>query len=554
MRISTCLLTVTLLAVILCSPTAPAQQTGAVNVRPRITSKTPGLPTVNISVDRQRVPLGELVTFTLSPANVVLNPNYIVMLDFGDRQRTRVQTAVLSHLYEATGTYRYSIAVSPAKDPGKRKVPQVTLSAQPTSAQAKQPIDFRARLSEPYPNIKYRFVFADGRETAWQDGSHATHDYATPKTYLAYVEIGTAGTGKLIEYIGGSIRVPVHILLTPAPPASVNLSAKPAGIEEGETVSFVASVSGNRGRLTYRFIFGDKSAATGWQSSPQARHRYQVAGAFSAHVEVRESNNPSGAAVSSTPTRIDVRAAPKPVVNLYAAPTSVMENLPIFFTTRVDPPTPGLNYRFNFGDGSGPTAWSAKATVTHAYARAGSFGPLVEIGRSRNGTIAAFSSSRRQVTVDRLSPDKPTPTPSPTPSPAPPSPTATSSPSTATPSPTANTSSPSPNGTATTSTGPISSPSVESTPGRKQDDGSGRSDILWFLLVAALLFGGYRAWNWLAPAKPTFHPRLDPGVSKVDSDLSIDFQIQLNPDIGAGDFGLDTPTGTFIKSERKVDD
>jgi hypothetical protein len=40
----------------------------------------------------------------------------------------------------------------------------------------------------------------------------------------------------------------------------------------------------------------------------------------------------------------------------------------------------------------------------------------------------------------------------------------------------------------------------------------------------------------------------------VATDLAIDFQIQLNPDIAAGDFGLETPTGTFIKSERKVDD
>jgi len=95
---------------------------------------------------------------------------------------------------------------------------------------------------------------------------------------------------------------------------------------------------------------------------------------------------------------------------------------------------------------------------------------------------------------------------------------------------------------------------VDSTPGRKHDGGSGSWDIGWILLVTALLFGGYRAWNWLAPAKPTFHPRLDPGVSKVATDLSIDFQIQLNPDIAAGDFGLETPTGTFIKSERKADD
>src|SRR6185503_1622709 len=154
--------------------------------------------------------------------------------------------------------------------------------------------------------------------------------------------------------------------------------------------------------------------------------------------------------------------------------------------------------------------------------------PFVEIGRSRNGIIDAIASSKRPVTVESLSNNNPTPTPTPTASPATASPTAdSSSPSPVNPSPTADTSSPTPNGTPTTIIGPISSPSVDSTPGRKQDGGSGSWDIGWILLVTALLFGGYRAWNWLAPAKPTFHPRLDPGVSKVATDLSIDFQIQL---------------------------
>jgi len=552
MRTPAHLLTVAILAVIINSPTAPAQQPGAVNVRPRVTTQAPGLPKVDVSVDRQRVPLGELVTFTLSPASVVLNPHYIVTLDFGDRHQTQDRKTTIVHLYKYPGTFRYSVSVSTVKDPVKRKVPQVTLLAQPTSTQASKPIDFRAQLSEPYPNIKYRFVFADGWQTAWQDAAQTTHDYITPKTYLAYVDIGEAGAGKTIGRIGGSLRLAIHILPAAPAPSSVQLSVKPARIEEGQTVSFVASFRGNSGSVRYRFIFGDKSSATGWQSSPQVRHRYKVAGDFSAHVEVRELNNPSGAPVSSTSTPIEVRAKSNPVVNLFATPTSVMENLPILFTTRVDPPGPGLKYRFNFGDGGQPTAWSGKATETHAYARAGKFEPFVEIGRSRNGTIDAFASSKRPVTVESLFNNDPTPTP--TVSPATPSPTAAGpSPSPVNPSPTADTSSPTPNGTPTT-IGPISSPSVDSTPGRKQDGGSGSWDIGWILLVTALLFGGYRAWNWLAPAKPTFHPRLDPGVSKVATDLSIDFQIQLNPDIAAGDFGLETPTGTFIKSERKADD
>jgi len=80
-------------------------------------------------------------------------------------------------------------------------------------------------------------------------------------------------------------------------------------------------------------------------------------------------------------------------------------------------------------------------------------------------------------------------------------------------------------------------------------------DYWWiYLLIAALLLAGYQTWKWLTAPRPTFHPRLDPGVSKVETDLKIEFQIELNPDIAAGDYGVETPAGSIIKSERNSDD
>ena len=56
--------------------------------------------------------------------------------------------------------------------------------------------------------------------------------------------------------------------------------------------------------------------------------------------------------------------------------------------------------------------------------------------------------------------------------------------------------------------------------------------------------------------RPTFHPRLDPGVSEVGADkpLAVDLQVELNPDIASGEYGLETNEPSIIKSERKSND
>jgi hypothetical protein len=554
MRTTARLLTLGLLAVISSLTTAPAQQPGSVNVRSRVTTPTPGLPVVDVNVDKKRVPLGELVTFTLSPTNVVLNPQYIVTLDFGDGRKTQALKTTIVHLYRDPGNYRYSVSVS-GKGPVKPKVPQVTLFAKPTSAKTNQSVDFKAELSDSYPNVKYHFVFADGWQTGWQDAPQATHEYVAAKTYLAYVDIGAAGPARVIERIGRSVQLAIQISSSGPQPQqlSVNLSAKPARIEERQVVLFRASVPGNATNVRYRFVFGDKSAATDWQISPQAKYRYLKSGTYAARVDVRSMNNIAAAqSATSSPILIEVKAAATPVVSLDANPSRVMVNVPIFFRATVDSPNPSLRYRFTFGDDSAATAWSGNKTATHAYARAGNYEPFVEIGRFNNKKIDAFASGRRQVTVESpFTPDNQTPTPTPTssgPSPTP----VTLSPSPV-PSPTVDGSSPSPSGTTPPGSGPTS-PSPEATTPEKKS-GPVPRDYWWiYLLIAALLLAGYQTWKWLTASRPTFHPRLDPGVSKVETDLKIEFQIELNPDIAAGDYGVETPAGSIIKSERKSDD
>jgi hypothetical protein len=111
-----------------------------------------------------------------------------------------------------------------------------------------------------------------------------------------------------------------------------------------------------------------------------------------------------------------------------------------------------------------------------------------------------------------------------------------------------------PNSSNTSST---ASSSDGSSPGQTPDGLPPASDYWWiYLLIALALFTGYQTWKWLTAPRPTFHPHLDPGVSAVgvEKPLSIDFQLQLNPDIAAGEYGIKSNEESFIRSERKSDD
>ena len=225
MRIPACPLIVTLFAVALYLPTAIGQQPGAVNIRPRVATSQPGVPDVRATVDKHRVPLGKEVTFTLSPASVVMNSRYAVTIYFGDGTQQRTRQTQIVHCYCASGNYTYSVLVkssgpppTPTPTPSPSPlVPGVKLAAQPTSVTTTQTVNFAAQLSHSYPNIKYRFEFGDGSQTGWQERPQATHTYRSPDTYYTYVDIGAANYGS-VKQVGGSERKPIQVTTPSQPP------------------------------------------------------------------------------------------------------------------------------------------------------------------------------------------------------------------------------------------------------------------------------------------------------------------------------------------------
>src|SRR2546421_1016842 len=214
MRVPRILLLISLLSIGLYSQapaSAPAQKPDTVTIRPRSTTPPRGIPEVKAEADRTRVPVGDKVTFTLSPANVIKDPCYQVTLFFGDNDRQIMRQPQTVHPYQASGNYTYSILVqatgkctsTPTQTPFP--IPDVRLILTPSSVDVNQPVTFVAELSSPARNFSYRFVFDDGSKTEWQTEPKATHAYSIPKTYRAYVDIGLPMNG-VIKQLGGSKR------------------------------------------------------------------------------------------------------------------------------------------------------------------------------------------------------------------------------------------------------------------------------------------------------------------------------------------------------------
>lgn len=247
-------------------------------------------PAVIVTADRNRVRVGELVKFTLTPAQLTSDSRYVVTIDFGDGTRRQATGPHLTHRYGATGHYKvYASVVGGDRDNGadpnqfQTQVPRVTLNASPSSVTAGRRVTLTAQLSSTYPNIRYRFAFGDGQQSDWQTSPVVTHQYAAPGNYLAFVDIGAA-KGSGVTRLGGSPRKSIQV--TNAPLGPVELIVSPATAETGRRVSLTARIASSDPNIRYRFVFGDGSPPGAWQSSAQTMHTYRSTGTYSAYVDV----------------------------------------------------------------------------------------------------------------------------------------------------------------------------------------------------------------------------------------------------------------------------
>jgi hypothetical protein len=487
-------------------------------------------------------------------------------------------------------------------------VPNVKLSASPASVEINRPVNFSAQLSRRYQNLKYRFVFGDGSATGWQDEARATHSYRVANNYKAYVDIGVVSNGS-VRQAGGSAREVINVAEPPRPvTVGVKLSASTASIESGKPVTFTARASARSPNAKYRFEFGDKSA-TAWQANPSATHRYSAAGKYSARVELQVASMSNAPQTARDSTTIEVtQPAAKTTLDLKVIPATVPLGMPILFQAVPSMASARAVYRFNFGDGSAPTEWSGDPTRAHVYKAARSYAAFAEIAIPGNPSV---TSGRKQVRVTPIGPVDNTNGNQNSNSGNNPDSNATPKSNTngntnsnrnansnGTWSVTGETNSNGNSNTAGTidsnanhranvnanthgnvnsniganTTGNnrgnrnananLSSPNATNSnatfsPAPTQNpEGakSGASTDWWTyaIIAAVILFAAYQAFSYFFAPRPTFVPHFDPGDSKVAAGkpLSIDLQMDVDPNIRDGEVRVETGGKSLIKAKR----
>jgi len=534
-----------------------AQQPGVVKKQvtptPKPTSTpAPPIPDVKLGISSRSVEVNRPVTFSAQLSRRY--PGILYRFYFGDGSDSGWQNgSSATHSYRAANSYKAYVdigvpSVGPIKQAGgSQREPievieprsvqaTVTLSANPRSAQENQPVTFVARAIPETGKARYRFDFGDQSSTDWQSGARASHQYKSAGKYSARVEVlVTVPNGK--ESSAGDTTT-VQVTGAPVVKATVDLKINPSSVPLGLPVMFQAIPSRAGSNAVYRFNFGDGSPTTNWSSDSIQVHQYSKPGIYAAFVEMASSANDSRPSAASARQRLRV--------------------MPIGTNTNTNT---GGNQNTNTGGnrntntGGNPNTYIGGNRNTDGNKNANSNSTPVANNNpggntNRNANTAGNTNSNQNANANAGNANSK--------GNANVNPNASGNANA-----NANVNGNSNlNGNANASTGGNTNASGANTnanlsPTPESGDTSGgtsgpRNWWKYLIILAVILFAGYQIVSYLFAARPTFVPHSDPGDSKVayGKPLSVGLQVDVDPNVTAGEFKIDTQGASLIKAKR----
>ena len=247
-------------------------------------------PSVSLTVNQSDLYVNEVVTVTLNPADVVARSPYVFTVDFGNGEKVRVpnQSPRVQRVYGKSGTYTISAAVSVpvgaeifvpmpvVQNSVGVTVRTTTLTATPAVAAVGEPITFATPVRPGDSRIRYRFTFADDKDSGWIPDVQTTHAYASPGAFTPTMEVGIFDDGANIPWDRSD---PVSLQV-----AEVTLDA-PASLRSDQTGTFTVQFPANDRTLRYRVNFADDSASE-WSTESIFTHTYAAAGTYQPFAEI----------------------------------------------------------------------------------------------------------------------------------------------------------------------------------------------------------------------------------------------------------------------------
>ncbi len=218
-------------------------------------------------------------------------------------------------------------------------------------------------------------AFAGGGVLALINNDLADAVVGTSKSFTEAQAVPLNTNTSVFSYMGGTGNDVVLTIANIPPSLTSAANANPSPATATLPVTFsVGASDGNNDTLTYTWNFGDGTQGTG----SSVMHTYATPGTYIASVTI---NDGRGGSINSS-TMLTVNSAVPPTLQINAAPATAGVGQTVTFATSSGVPAIPLTYVWNFGDG----ATGMGATVTHAYAAAGSYNVSVVVTDGLGGT------------------------------------------------------------------------------------------------------------------------------------------------------------------------
>ncbi len=345
----------------------------------------------SFSVDRHTITAGDTVRFDIAASDID-GETLTYIYDFGDGVVVSSTDSHLDHTYTTTGAYTANASVrdlggnvTPCRPltvivnaAAVNRAPVCTLVAvSDTNPQVDENVDFFVLATDPDGDtLTYTFTFGDG-DTTTGTSNRAIHAYRAAGAYTAQISVNDSA-GNTTRCADQTITVRAIPPVVNAAPVCWIVTASDTTPNVGDDVIFFVLATDAEGdALTYAYDFGDGVSV----SSPlnSATHRYTLAGAFNAQVNVSDATNTT----ACTPVTINVTTIVPPVNNppvcfsFTSDRTSATTAQDINFNVvATDPEGSLLVYTFDFGDGNVTTFANS---VTHRYALPGAYVAQVSV-------------------------------------------------------------------------------------------------------------------------------------------------------------------------------
>jgi len=289
----------------------------------------------------------------------------IITHQFTDNANHQVTLEVIDS-DSAIGIRNRTVAVS------QNPAPVANFSIDPASGTTTTVFRFDAGLSsdnrDPIDSLLFRWRWEDGEPwTDWTHDTLASHQYATNgnKQVTLQVEDQDGAIGERTKS--------VNVSQNPAP--NTNFSIDPPSGTTTTVFQFNAGLTSDDTDpielLKFRWLFEVGGIWTDWSSDTLATYQYTTNGNKTVTLEAQD----QAGAIGSRSKTVSVSSNPAPTaVFTFDPPTGTPAMMFTFNaggSSDDTDPIESLQFRWEFGSGSGFTSWSSDTVITHMFSTAG---------------------------------------------------------------------------------------------------------------------------------------------------------------------------------------